>query len=211
VQSTWLFERPPSGVRGVAIAVGVLASSALSGCASETPATRLVASIEADAPVRWIGPANVPLIVAADEHGRSFAALDAVLAYWGRSNGAARRLARAPSDAVLAGDLERAARAVGLSTVSFHGALEDVVYELRAGRPVIVAMAPTDAAPAGASHYEVVVAWDPAGHRLRSLDPARGFVERTAADFQDDWRAARGLILVVFESEQAMGTISSSG
>jgi hypothetical protein len=152
-----------------------------------------------------VGPENVPLVLERHESARSFAALGAVLAFWGRSS--AIRTSES-HEAVLAGDLERSARAAGLSAVSFHGTIDDVVYELSAGRPVIVGVARSDGAEP--PHYEVVVGWDPVGRRLRSLDPARGFIERTSAGFQDEWQVARRLTLVVFESEPATGMLSSS-
>ena len=101
---------------------------------------------------------------------------------------------------LLAGDLQRFARAAGLDAVAFHGTLDDVVYELAHGRPVLVGVAD----PTGARerpHYEVVVGWDPAARRLRNLDPARGFIERTFSGFESEWQLAKQLTLVVFAAE----------
>jgi hypothetical protein len=193
------------------IACGVFVLVALVACAeAPTPATRLVPVTETDAPVRWIGPVDVPLLQEPEETARGFAALDAVLSFWGRPGD--RRGAGAPREheAVLAGVLERSVRAAGLSAVSFHGTLEDLLFELRSGRPVIVGMA-EDGGTSPVAHYEVVVGWDPAGRRLRSLDPVRGFVERPAARFLDEWESARQFTLVVFDPEATtMGTPSSN-
>jgi len=134
---------------------------------------------------------------------RDLAALSAVFAFWGRPtvNSAAHASFEIRNDEpLLAGDLERFARAAGLTAFAFHGTLEDVVYELQEGRPVIVGVA---GAKSGRDrpHYEVVVGWDPAARRLRNLDPARGFIERSYSGFEREWQLANQLTLVVFAAE----------
>ena len=193
------------------IACGAFVLVALVACAEAMPpATRLVPVTESDAPVRWVGPVDVPLLQEPEETARGFASLDAVLSFWGRPGGRSGLSAARAHEAVLAGDLERLVRAAGLSAVSFHGTLEDLLFELRSDRPVIVAMA-EDGEASHAAHYEVVVGWDPAGRRLRSLDPLRGFVERPVTRFLDEWGSARQFTLVVFDPEAtAMGTPSSN-
>jgi len=42
---------------------------------------------------------------------------------------------------------------------------------------------------------------DPAARRLRNLDPARGFIERTFSGFESEWQLAKQLTLVVFAAE----------
>jgi hypothetical protein len=147
-------------------------------------------------------------VVEPDAAERDLAALKAVFSFWGLP----ASVAVAPAgerEPMLAGDMERFARAAGLNAFAFHGTLEDIVYELRAGRPVIVGVT-----NAGSSvehhHFEVVVACDPESRRLKSLDPARGFVERTYSRFEDAWQAARQLTLVLFAPEGVAETASSS-
>jgi hypothetical protein len=47
------------------------------------------------------------------------------------------------------------------------------------------------------------VGCDPGARRLRNLDPARGFVERTYGGFEIEWQSAQQLTLVVFATEPA--------
>jgi hypothetical protein len=152
---------------------------------------------------RWVGPTRVPLVLESNLAERDLAALSAVFAFWGRptvGSTADRSLAARNGEPLLAGDLQRFARAAGLNAFAFRGTLEDVVYELQQGRPVLVGVAD---AKRGRErpHYEVVVGWDPAGRRLRNLDPARGFVERSFSGFESDWQLANQLTLVVFAPE----------
>jgi hypothetical protein len=190
-------------VRGTA----VLAFSCVSGCS----AARSEAHV-AVAPARWVGPARVPIVTDASAVSRDLAALYAVFSFWGRSVHAAVAAVGSafpePTEPLLAGDVERLARAAGLTAVAFHGTLEDVVYELQAGRPVIVGV--TGASDrADRRHFEVVVACDQNARRLRSFDPARGVVERSYSGFQDEWQAAQQLTLVMFASDEATGSLSS--
>ena len=156
---------------------------------------------------RWVGPTRVPLVLEANATERDLAALSAVFAFWGRptvtSNSAPSTRKDEP---LLAGDVQRFARAAGLDAVAFHGTLEDVVYELTHGRPVLVSVASATGAP----HYEVVVGWDPAARRVRNLDPARGFIERPFSGFQSEWQLAKQLILVVFATEDPSSLDGSS-
>jgi hypothetical protein len=165
------------------------------------------------APTRWVGPAEVPIVVEVNGASPDLAALDAVFSFWGRSARIAAAAVDAefltePAEPLLAGDVARLARAAGLTAVAFHGTLEDVVYELQAGRPVIVGVTgPKERTER--RHFEVVVACDPSARRLRSFDPARGVVERSYSGFQDEWQAAQQLTLVMFASDEATGTLSS--
>lgn len=162
---------------------------------------------------RWVGPAHVPIVIETNAASRDLAALHAVFSFWGRSARFAASMVDAallgePAEPLLAGDVARLARAAGLTAVAFHGTLEDVVYELQAGRPVIVGVIDTKD-PTERRHFEVVVACDPSARRLRSFDPARGVVERSYSGFQDEWQAAQQLTLVMIASDETTGSLSS--
>jgi hypothetical protein len=194
------------------------ASVAAIGFATACSAVRNDTRLDTSASVavsRWVGPTDVPIVVASTNGSRDLAVLRAVFSFWGRS---ARAIAAAfeavtpraePDQPLLAGDLERFARAAGLTAFAFHGTFEDVVFELRAGRPVIVGI--VDEGDAGERrHFEVVLACEPAARRLRSLDPARGVVERSYNGFQDEWQAAAQVTLVMFASDAATDVLSST-
>jgi hypothetical protein len=165
------------------------------------------------ADARWVGPASVPLLLEPDEGARDLAALHAVFAFWRRPATVVPAVSLpgssvAAREPLLAGDMERFARAAGLTAFAFHGTLDDVVFELRAGRPVLVGIG-DGGETVDHQHFEVVVACDTDARRLRSLDPARGFVERTYGGFEDDWQAAHQLTLVMFATDGATDTPSS--
>jgi hypothetical protein len=152
------------------------------------------------------------MVVEADAALRDLAALQAVFSFWGRSAratpAAGGGIHTETAEPLLTGDMERLARAAGLTALTFHGTMDDVVYELHAGRPVLVGVSDVTA-PAERQHFEVVVACDPGARRLRSFDPARGLVERSYSGFQDEWRVAQQLTLVMFASDEAEGGLSS--
>jgi len=190
--------------------IAFVGTTACSAARSEAHAVAVAAS---DAPPRWVGPANVPLAIEPDVASRDLAALHAVLSFWGRSTrntpeGADAAPRSGSAEPLLTFDMERMARAAGLTAFTFHGTIGDVVYELHAGRPVVVRV--TGAGdPTVRRHFEVVVACDPGARRLRSFDPARGVVERSYSRFQDEWEAAQQLTLVMFASDDATGRLSS--
>ena len=164
---------------------------------------------------RWVGPEKVPLVVESNESARDLAALLAVVRFWGRSSQEVATLLpvgqRSPSDEPLStSDLERFARAAGLTAFAFHGMLEDVLFELRAGRPVIVGVNAGSDRPER-RHFEVVIGCDADARRLRSFDPARGLVERSYASFQSDWQLSQQLTLVMFDADEATVELAASG
>jgi hypothetical protein len=192
--------RPPV-VGLVRRSVAAFCLSALGACAPTARQPYAAEDARASLDARWVGPRRVPLVLETDVTERDLAALSAVFAFWGRpalTIAAATPIASRNEEPLLAGDLERFARAAGLTAFAFHGTLEDVLYELKQGRPVLVGVADSERER---PHYEVVVGWDPAAGSLRNLDPARGFIERTASGFESEWQLAKQLTVVVFATE----------
>ena len=104
----------------------MLALSCTVACSAARSEAR--ASVAAPAmPARWVGPAKVPMIVEGDAASRDLAALYAVFSFWGRSAtpAAADSVRAEPGEPLLAGDMERLARAAGLTALTFHGTMEE--------------------------------------------------------------------------------------
>src|SRR5260221_2768570 len=176
-------------------------SLAAGGCATQRAGAPREAHSAMSRP-GWVAVAPVPLVLQTSDEGCGAAALSAVLAFWGYPVGHVEgELRRERGAGLLAGGLERYVHAVGLSAIAFYGTIEDVVYELDNGRPVIVGVAERRSL---LPRYEVVVAYEPSGRQLLTLDPARGWTQRSFDGFLEDWDRARRLPLVVFGAEPSL-------
>jgi len=158
----------------------------------------------------WIGVEGVLPLRQHAEHDCGPIALQMVLRYWHKP-APQRALLTAQDARVPASELRDDAREAGLLSYVMEGSFEDILYELRHGRPVIVGMAkPT---PKGAvAHYEVVIGIHPATRRVATLDPAFGWRQNSLEGFLREWLPT-GSVLIVFmprESEDAPREISAS-
>jgi ABC-type bacteriocin/lantibiotic exporter with double-glycine peptidase domain len=129
------------------------------------------------------------------------AALAAVLKYWGRDATPASVEAGVggPRNSRLrAGDLVAYARREGLRSYVFFGTMDDVVYELRRGRPVIVGLGKAVSSEKALAHYQVVVGYEPKQERVLLLDPARGFQVDSLEGFSEEWKRSKGVTIVTF-------------
>lgn len=130
------------------------------------------------------------------------AALASVLEYWGRpASLTAVKHAVDTTHGASAGDLERFARANGLSAYVFYADVSDLEHELRAGRPVIVGMIKPYSRDRGFSHYEVVTGYEPVRKRILTFDPARGPRMNDLAGFLAEWQPAKRVALVAFDGD----------
>jgi ABC-type bacteriocin/lantibiotic exporter with double-glycine peptidase domain len=147
----------------------------------------------------WIAVNGVPVSRQTGESDSGIAALTMIFGYWGIDEWSRDRVATAcpviAHHGNRARDLRACAREAGLDAHLVHGAWEDLVHELRAGRPVIVGLVKSYR-KGPMMHYEVVVAVHPHQHRIVTLDPAHGWRENTAHAFLVEWEASTGLLLV---------------
>ena len=154
----------------------------------------------------WTMVPNFPLVrqVGSDDCGG--AALAAVLRYWGHSatpesiEAAIGRKDRRLS----AGDMALHAQKLGLRAYVINGTMNDVVYELDRGRPLIVGLGKEIITGSALSHYEVVVGYEPNAKRVLLLDPERGWQIDTFDGFATEWSRSGGVTIVTFlPSEEA--------
>jgi len=139
---------------------------------------------------------DVPF-VSQEKDGCGAASVAMVMQYW------FKRQDRADSERVDAAEIHRdlyepGARGVyasamgryfkqrGFNTFAFRGEWEDLLNHLRKGRPLIVALKPSEAgAPL---HYVVVAGLDPQAGLVLLNDPARRkLLKQDRADFEKQW------------------------
>jgi ABC-type bacteriocin/lantibiotic exporter with double-glycine peptidase domain len=184
------------------IAVAALAALSL-GCsayrttAKEAQPSRLVRE------GNWVVVPRFPLVLQPGTKDCGAAALSSVVRYWGRAATpeAIEGFTGHSNERLRAGDLERFARASGLSSYVFYGTMTDVVYELQRGRPVIVGLGKVIEPKKALAHYEVVVGYEPKKKLVLLLDPGRGWQVDTFEGFGREWAASKGVTVVVFLHE----------
>jgi ABC-type bacteriocin/lantibiotic exporter with double-glycine peptidase domain len=180
------------------LAVLVTAGVAAAGC--QTGRGRVVSPADVAAQRSWVLVEGVPFVRQRGERDCGAAALAMVLRYWGVAidEGPLAAALPAPGERGLrANELRELARARGLDAFLIKGEPADLRSEIERRRPLIVGLA-RPAGRAAIGHYEVVVGFDRARHRILTLDPAAGFRDSSVEEFATEWAAAQQLALVVF-------------
>jgi hypothetical protein len=119
---------------------------------------------------------------------------------WGLEVDARAVTARVPpanERGVQLGHLRAAARRMGLEAFAIRGDRDMLLYELKAGRPVIVGLLLDATGDSPRSHYEVVAAAHPERDLVVTVDPMRGWVVREWVELSSAWEAAGQPALVV--------------
>jgi ABC-type bacteriocin/lantibiotic exporter with double-glycine peptidase domain len=144
----------------------------------------------------WIGARGIDLLTQDQSHDCGPTALAMVLRYWDPQLDI-NPLLRSPADAHWsAAALRDAARARGFESFVVEGTVEDLVREVRAGRPAIVGVAkPT--ALGKVAHYEVIAGFHPDSQRVALLDPASGWRQISFAGLLEEWLPAGSVLIVV--------------
>lgn len=181
------------------LAVATLAALSL-GCttykttAKEAQPSRLVQDGS------WVMVPRFPLVLQSGTKDCGAAALSAVVDYWGvpASPTAIEASTGSSDERLRAGDLERFARASGLSSFVFFGTMNDVIYEVQRGRPLIVGLGKVIERKKALAHYEVVVGYEPKKRLVLLLDPGRGWQVDTFEGFAREWAMSKGVTVVVF-------------
>jgi ATP-binding cassette subfamily B protein len=148
-----------------------------------------------------------PLVLQDQNDDCGAAALAAVLRYYGHD-----ATPRSVLDAVgrsdnrlRAGDMTAYARKVGLHSYVFFGTMNDIVYELKRGRPIIVGLGKQFEEKKALSHYEVVVGYEPNKKLVLLADPGRGFQVDSLEGFGKEWARTKGVTIVTFLPSPAPG------
>jgi len=178
--------------------VGLVLALGVSGCTSVGSA-RAFDPADLDEGSGWVAVRGVPVGRQAGEADSGIAALGMIFGYWGLEDWSLERIERACP--VIAGrgtrarDLRSCARDAGLEAHLIHGSWEDLLRELRAGRPVIVGLLQSYRSGKD-PHYEVLVALHPADRLVVTLDPHRGWRQNSAHGFLTEWEGTTELLLV---------------
>lgn len=180
------------------------------GCASYRGTASTVQPSEVAREGGWVIVPHFPLVMQQGDHDCGAAALAAVLTYWGHpaNPGEIVQAQPKPGQRLSASDIERYARAQGLSSYVFFGTMKDVAYELGHGRPVIVGVAKPYSGNKAVAHYEVVVGYDPAKKRVLFLDPGRGWQTDSFEGFGREWAVSKGVTIVAFLRASSDGASS---
>jgi ABC-type bacteriocin/lantibiotic exporter with double-glycine peptidase domain len=103
---------------------------------------------------------------------------------------------------VYASAMERYFKQRGFNTFAFHGEWEDLLNHLRKGRPLIVALKPSEAgAPL---HYVVVAGLDQQAGLVLLNDPARRkLLKQDRADFEKQWSGVNKWTLLALPQSDA--------
>ncbi len=158
----------------------------------------------------WVMVRGFPRVLQRGNHDCGAAALAAVLAFWGHrvtpeqiSTAVSKR-----GEQLRARDIEVYAKSVGLSSFVFFGTMNDLIYELKRGRPVIVGVGKPYSDKKALAHYEVVVGYEPKKRQVLLLDPARGWQVDSFEGFAREWSVSKGVTVVAFLSESVVQTAS---
>lgn len=144
----------------------------------------------------WVRVEGVPELHQKHELDCGPTALAMVLGYHG---GASKEtlLAELPeAQRSVVTQLRDVAKKHGFESYVMEGKPEDLVYELKHGRPVIVGVAKPTLKDAVA-HYEVVVGLHRESQRVATIDPAVGLRQNTFNGFLTEWQGAGRVLLVV--------------
>jgi len=195
-------------------AATALALASLTACASLGGRSRTFDASRLDADRGWVLAAPTPPVRQEGALDCGAAALAMVAGRWQVPLSLEAATAALPGVApgvepqgARLGDLRDAARALGLQAFAIAGDRPTLLHELGAGRPVIVGLQIRAGLRRALSHYEVLVAAQPAEDQFVTLDPAGGWRARSWVDLEAEWRpAGHPALVVVGRAVDAGGT-----
>jgi Peptidase C39 family len=183
-----------------AVAVALIALSA-SACGVYTGSATTLKPDELQSDAGWVKVEGVPELHQKHELDCGPTALAMVLAFY-RAADKETVLAELPADQRIAvAQLRDVARQHGFDAFVVEGKPEDLVYELKHGRPVIVGVAKPTVKDAVA-HYEVVVGLHAESQRVATIDPAVGLRQNSFNGFLSEWQGTGRVLLVVIPNSQ---------
>jgi len=148
----------------------------------------------------WVLVRDVPFVGQRSDRDCGAAAIAMVLRAWCVAVDAGAVAAAYPAlqeRGLQAGELRDFARAQGLDAFLVKGEPADLRAEIERRRPLIVGLA-RQANGKRVGHYEVVIGFHHARHRILTIDPASGWRESSVEAFAAEWAGAQQLALVVF-------------
>jgi ABC-type bacteriocin/lantibiotic exporter with double-glycine peptidase domain len=180
----------------VGLVAGLAACSTYRGTARDTTPAQLTSE------PGWLLVRDVPYAAQETEVECGAAAIGMVVAYWtGQDARSAFSHFRPVGErGIAAGKLRDYARDRGLAAFVIEGKPDDLVRELKAGRPVLVGLSKPQSKDRVLDHYEVVVGIHKDTKRIATLDPAEGWRENSLEGFFREWQIA-GYVAIVVSSK----------
>jgi len=186
-----------------------LALVGLTGCAAYSGGARSVDPATLTSGPGWVSAAPTPVLRQEGEYDCGAASLAMVAGRWHLPlsvDAAHAALPESTPQGTRLGDLRDAARAHGLAAFAIAGDRDTVVYELRAGRPVILGLLLPYGPNEVKSHYEVVVGAHLEDGLFLTIDPASGAKVRSWAALDAEWHPAGRPALVVLGPSQLIAS-----
>ena len=183
------------------VSVVLLVLTAGAGCATGP-------SLPKSADPHWIEISNVRLFLVSEEDDCGVAALTSVLTFWrpdlslsevrSEVQSEARRPMgpELPRQGVAAGTLRTVALAHGVRAFLVKGTWDDLVHEIRSGRPVIIGLAEQHGSQR-MGHYVVIAGINPVTRTLLVADPRGSWRRVEEPMLMTEWRPANQLALVI--------------
>jgi predicted double-glycine peptidase len=189
----------------------LLVSLAASACSPYLGSARDVAPETVRRERGWLVVEDVPVVRQRSEHDCGAAALAMVVRHFEPAAAASDPFFTQPADRrISAQDLRDHARALGFDAFVVEGWPDDLVRELKQGRPAIVGVAkPT--VEGAVAHYQVVVGIHPESKRIAVIDPAEGWRQNTYEGFVREWQASGRVLLVVIPRAHGAASARSPG
>lgn len=153
----------------------------------------------------WLLVRDVPFVAQETEVECGAAAIGMVVAYWtGQDARSAFSHFRPVGErGIAAGRLRDYARERGLASYVIEGKPEDLVRELKAGRPVLVGLSKPQSRNRVLDHYEVVIGLHKDRKLIATLDPAEGWRQNSLEGFMREWHTAGFVTLIVSAKPEA--------
>jgi len=186
---------------GIAVAALVASCVLATGC-GYVGSAKPIDPVEFELDTGWVSVRNIQYQAQKGDNDCGAACLAMVLTHWGLASTPEEIAAACPpfEEGYRAGSLRDLVRKRGFKGFLIHGTIEDLVTELKAGRPVIVGLV-KPYINGGLTHYEVVVAVNPSKKMVATLDPARGPRQNTYEGLLQEWEPAGTLTLIVIGRE----------
>ena len=193
-------------MRALALLVLLLSGSA---CSAYTGGARDMAPDTLRRERGWLAVHGVPVLHQQAEHDCGPTALAMVVGYHRPDLTDSPLLDADRTHRTSARELRDRARKLGMRAFVVEGAPEDLLNELKQGRPAIVGMAkPT--IQGAVSHYEVVIGIHKDSRRIATLDPAEGWRQNSLVDFMTEWESTGRVLLVVIPAAATTQPVAPS-
>jgi ABC-type bacteriocin/lantibiotic exporter with double-glycine peptidase domain len=172
---------------------------ALAACSTYRGTARDVSQAKLASEPGWVLVRDVPYVAQQGETECGAAAISMVVSYWTGTQPSSIVAQFRPVSArgIAAGRLRDYARKQGLASFLIEGKVEDLVREVKAGRPVLVGLSKPQSRSRVLDHYEVVVGLNGDRQRIVTLDPSAGWRENTIEGFVREWKLAGFVTLIV--------------